>query len=376
MSVINTHKKLVEAARHIEDQWRTVDNDIEAFADIAAEPILSIDLSTLGDLSNIPELLEDSFIGSLQEPSTFSDVYIKLFDNNRFYIELLNWWGSDINIHDHDFSGLQCQLTGHSLNVEYGFKEEHWSPKLTVGEVSVKKAEVWQPGDHSFVRPGTVAAHTVNHLSFPTVSLLVRTHGNAAFGPQRNYFPPYVAGDYGVADIIFRKRVRLLRTLARGPKAPFEKAFKRVIDSQTDTENLFLITKMFDILFEQDRVHLLNDFMAKRGDAAQAIVSACAYHRASDFIINHVKRLDDLTDDHILACSVLGSCFDKASFEKIIHDIAQQGYALNFSALIEDLEQRMTAPDRSYFNNILELFDVQSFRNTYGEPGSYSILKE
>lgn len=357
MSIVNAHKAIVNAAKEIEQEWRLVDNEITLFAAIAEEKFVGLNLEPLGDLSNIPKLLEDGFIGALQEPSTFSDVYIKLFDNGRFYIELLNWWGSDINIHDHDFSAVQFQLTGQALNVVYGFKEDKWSP-LSVGNICVDKAEIWNKGDHSIVEPGTSGAHTVNHMSFPTVSLLVRTHGAAAYGPQRNYFPPFVAGNYGVADIIFRKRVRLLRTLASGPKVAFQRAFKEVVAAQSATENLFLFIKMFDIIFREQHSSLLENFIQSGGEIAEAIVSASAYHCATDFIINHVKRTEGLTDEHILVCSILGSCYDLDSFNKINRDIEAQGYQPDIERAVAEIHEKLLPYDQSQFSNILKLFNL------------------
>jgi hypothetical protein len=357
MSVFDAHERLVEITRTIEDGWRRTDNQVKAFPEIVTRAVGDQDFSVFGHLTEASRLLEDPYVASLQEPSTFSDLYLKIFDNGRFYVELLNWWGSDINIHDHDFSGVQFQLAGTSLNVDYRFDEERWSPKLTLGEIKVRGAQIWQEGDHSFVYPGPESAHTVSHLSFPTVSMLIRTHGAAEFGPQRNYFPPFVAGDYGVADIVFRKRIGLLRLLARSDDAQFDDAFRRIVAVHTPTENLFAMMKLFDILFSEPRAHLVREFVSAGGSEAEAVVHSCAYHRASDFILNIVKRIGGLDDTDVLTASVLGSSFDAVSYAKISNDIELCGFQPDLARLIETVD-RVRPDESARLRDILRLFDL------------------
>src|SRR5690348_9352630 len=112
----NPCKDLWDACQDISDEWRKHDNDCAAFPDIVCSKTKGLDLSYFGELSNLVETLEDPHVAVLQTPSTFSDLYVQLFNNGRFHVEVLNWWRSDINIHDHDFSGVQFQLKGLSLN--------------------------------------------------------------------------------------------------------------------------------------------------------------------------------------------------------------------------------------------------------------------
>lgn len=365
MSILEAHQKLVEIAESIEQAWRDTDHETTAFNKIVDIKTKDMDFSELGLLEDVPELLENPYIAALQEPSTFSDVYIKLYDNGRFYIELLNWWGSDINIHDHDFSGMQFQLRGHSLNVEYEFEEPRWSPRFTLGKISVKKAELWHPGERSFVHPGTVGMHTVSHLGLPTVSMLIRTHGTAEYGPQRNYFPPSVAGNYGVADVIFRKRVRLLRALSQGSRESFQKSFEAITSFQTDTENLFLCMKMFDILFQEDYQEIFFEFMRKNGKVGEEIVKVCAYHKASNFLLNYVKRYDGLNSDDILVCALLGCCFDQKSYQKILLDLEKQGIDILVNTSVSNIIEVLPENDIPQFFNVLRLFELEHLIENY-----------
>src|ERR1700744_3691045 len=111
-----SHQALLAVMPKIEKAWRRFDNNCAYFADIVYEHTRDLDLSPFGELSNLTRLLQDPSVASIQQASLFADFFFKLCDNGLFWIEVLNWWGSDINIHDHDFSGMQFQLKGDSLN--------------------------------------------------------------------------------------------------------------------------------------------------------------------------------------------------------------------------------------------------------------------
>ena len=224
---------MLEVARSIEREWLAHDNDCDQFPGIVYRLTEKLDLSEFGDLSNLPALLQNPYTASLQRPSTFSDLYLKLYDNGRFWIEVLNWWGSDINVHDHNFSGVQFQLKGNSLNVGYHFDAKERMTNLNFGELSVVDAEIWKKVTARLSEPGTIAPHNVSHLDVPTVSLLIRTHPVLAYGHQWNYLAPGVTGNYGVADIIFRKKVGALRLLSKGPRDDFHRTVRKVLQSQT-----------------------------------------------------------------------------------------------------------------------------------------------
>jgi len=352
------YRDLLEATRAIEADWRAADNACEAFPEIVWERTSGLDLSPFGDLANVPELLETAAIASLQLPSTFSDLYFKLYDNGKFWVEVLNWWASDINVHDHNFSGVQFQLTGRSLNVVYRFDWEARTSGLSFGELSVASAEVWNEGSRSFVSPGTVAPHNVSHLDVPTVSLLIRTHPNAAYGGQRNYLAPDVAGDYGVADIIFRKKIGALRLLARGSPIKFHSALRRVLASQTHTENLFTLLKLVDLVFQSEHVALIHEYAAL-GDTEAVLVRAVAYHRAQNFLTNTVKYAAGLTEDEILAVSALAAAFSQTSLDEIVRDLVARGGSLDMRRLLSTIDTKLSPDMQAQFRAVLSLFDIR-----------------
>lgn len=352
------YQSILDVAKEIEEEWRKFDNEITFFPQIALEKTKNLDLSELGNLENIPILLENPYIAAIQDPSPFSDFYFKIYDNGRFYIELLNWWGSDINIHDHDFSGVHFQLKGKSLNVKYQFSEDISYGQLSFGTLSVKSAEIWNAGNTTIILPGAFEAHNVNHLDVPTVSLLFKTYSNAAFGPQKNYFPPFLKAEYGVVDIRCRKKIAVLRLLSRKDPKIFHKTFKQVIKSQTNTENLFTMLKMVDILFQNQHVSLINDYASFGGEIENAITTAIAYYKAVYFLNNIRKQMDDLSNEEILAVSVLSSSYDANSLRLILRYLENQTPNFNFPATINLINDRLSTDLGKQFDNILNLYNI------------------
>lgn len=351
------YRELLDAAHQIENAWRKEGNACEAFPQIVWERTKDLDLSAFGDIANVTELVESAHIASLQHPSTFSDLYFKLYDNGKFWVEVLNWWGSDINVHDHNFSGVQFQLRGRSLNVIYAFDRAADAAGISVGELGVASAELWSQGDRSVVIPGRGQPHNVSHLDVPTVSLLIRTHPVPAYGGQRNYLAPDVAADYAVADIVFRKKIASLRLLARGDHAGFGRAIRRAWDYQTHAENLFTIVKLLDLIFAPPHVGLLEKY-GERGETEALIVRAAAYHRAQQFLTNTVKYVPGLDEDEILAVSVLASAFSQQSFDDILADLARRAIHLDAWSAFDSIGAKLASGLRSQFRSLFELYGI------------------
>lgn len=350
-------EQLDRICRHIETEWRLTDNDVTAFPDIVMKWTAGLDLSAFGDLANITALMAVPNIARMQEMTSFSDMYLMLWHNGRFHVEVLNWWGTDINVHDHNFSGVQCQLTGLSLNVLYDMPCEGRNSRLRRGAIGVRSAELWQPGDRSYVRPGGQDPHTVHHLSTPTVSLLFRTIPTPDFGPQLNYFPPSVAASYTVADTPFRIKASALRLLARGPAAQFHQVFREVIAGQTATENLFTIIKMTDLLFERAHVGLLHAF-AEQGEQQRAIVEAAAFRRATLFLLETLKPLPGLEQDEVMALSILGAVFDSEGLDTVLSCLASAGHVIDFYGALARLHQRLAPAHRTELEKVVHLFEL------------------
>ena len=357
MLIYETHEMLCRHCDAIDELWAAKDYALESFPDIVLSTTEGVDLTPFGAIEDIMTLFADPGIANLQALSSFSDLYVKLYDNGRFWVEILNWWGSDINIHDHDFSGVQFQLRGRSWNVDYLFDEIEAVGEMRLGDVSIADAQIWSEGDRSVVLPGRQYLHNVCHLDVPTVSLLIRTHPQPSFGPQWNYFPPGVAANYGIADVVFRKRVKALRLLAKGDRQIFLDAFRSYRADLTLEQLIFTLVKMIDILFNKDFVEIVHEILTPGDQLTERIVEAASYHRATE-AIKLLKNTTDLSQQEIVVLSIMGSSFDRDSVEYIVDCLSRDGHYVDFPGSVAGLREKLKPTQQRTLENTLSLFGL------------------
>jgi hypothetical protein len=347
-----------DACASIDTAWRKAGRDIQAFPDIAMECTEGLDLSVFGNIGNLTAVLSLPKIAELQAPASFSDLYYVLFRNPHFYVEVLNWWGSDINVHDHDFSGVQIQVLDSSLNVEYAFDEQQCVDGVATGTTTISKAELWPQGGRSRVVPGM--PHNVSHLAEPTVSILFRTHPNPNFGPQRNYFAPNIAATYPVHSVTWRKNTKMLRLLATArDKSRFAEAFHTLTASQSANENLFTLIKMVDLIFAPDVVHLVHELSTKDELSGQ-IAGAAAFYRANEILAKSLKYSCATTADEMICASALSAAFDFPSFKRINDDLVASGYDIDLWSTLDKMVARAEGRDAVSLERLVSMFGLET----------------
>jgi hypothetical protein len=236
-------RDIVNLACRIESAWHRINYTSDDFYKIVWEQSEKFDFGPLGEISAQLEIMGHPLVRALQKQNTFSDLELQIYNDGRFYIEILNWHGSHVNVHDHDFSGVQFQLRGRSLNVVYD-----WCPTcnfgaLSQGELQLRHAELWEEGGRSIVRAGRLDPHCVFHLSRPTASLLIRTVPTKRYGSQLNHFPK-LAAHYYVNTTYQRKILTGLALLATSDECAFSEALGRYLNTQSLSENLFTLVKL------------------------------------------------------------------------------------------------------------------------------------
>lgn len=356
------YEALVACATRISDQWRELDRDYEAFPAVVLELTKDLDLSYFGQLQNLHRLGADPRVAELQRPSTFSDLYFKLYDDGHYWVEVLNWWASDVNTHDHDFSGVQFQLTGKSLNVTVKFRADEAVEGVELGHFEVAQATVWEPGTTSIVVAGDGEPHQVCHLNLPTVSLLFRTHPMPELGPQNNYFAPFMRGSYKIATIAVRTRLKMLRMLARSDQEIFEERFWQSVREQTVQANLFTIVKLGDLLYTEKYAHLLAGFAGSGIAGAEMITQAVGHYRATDYLKALMK--DRVGPDGLdgLSIATLASGWDGASLGAIQEQLASQGWATDVDQSLVRAFEDGSIRRQGDINRILRRFGRQLTR--------------
>jgi hypothetical protein len=307
---------LLCACKEIDAAWARRSYLPNAFPDVVEPIVEKLDLLPYDSLEKQLLLLGDAEVASGQVLQTFSDWYFKLYDDGRFWVEVLNWNSSDINIHDHDFAAIQVQLAGTSINVEYDFSETATHDSIAFGDYRIKRVSEWTPGSLSQVIPGRSSRHQVLHLSDPTVSLLFRTYPIEGANAQWNYFPPIVASQYfGFSDITFRMRAKALRILADRDTESFITAMSALTETISNRELLFLLSKLVDLIFESRFSGILNSILERCTDGVRSsIVDAIVHYRMS--LNAHRLRVTGNRDDVALRfLAGLGACYDDISFK-------------------------------------------------------------
>lgn len=157
--------------------------------------------------------------------SAFGEPPITVYYSDRFYMELLYWFDGTTDIHQHCFSGAFKVLSGSSIHALYDFApRQRISSRMIIGEVAFKRIEWLKVGAVRRILSGTRLIHSLFHLARPSVTLVVRTHGERDRQPQYTYLRPFVAVDSASDDVVLRRRLLSLRALRSVDHAKYEEA--------------------------------------------------------------------------------------------------------------------------------------------------------
>lgn len=292
----------------IENKWRKLDHSVYQFPEVVMEELDASALLEAFKFTHIDELLKRPEMKNIQISSEFSELHLKLFDNGKFYVELLNWWDRDTSIHDHGFSGVLVQLGGSALNVIYSYEQkEVKSQWLKLGETQLEKAFISRRGDVHIIPCGDVEKHAVLHLEQPTTSLIIRTHSVTEVSPQLNYFPPHVLVDHSATDLVFGKRLKYFRMLRHTAPELFREQVTSFLSEASPTESFWMVLKLADLLFSKEYVSLLQGFMnscdsdSTRGLRAKLLKSAAARYYSQTLIERMKTKFSNPSDRLLIA---------------------------------------------------------------------------
>ncbi|MGA7212920.1 MAG: hypothetical protein WBX20_01815 [Terrimicrobiaceae bacterium] len=210
------HSFFAELGRTVLALWKQENFASTAFPRIAQcalderPPANNVDLAGL-----IREfLLEDE--QPLQTLSGFGQPELIVYDNPRFYIQLLFWLDGTTDIHQHEFSGAFHVLAGSSIHSHFEFENaQPITAHLQVGDLRLKDTRLLETGCTVPIVSGRSCIHSLFHLDTPSVTVVVRTHSDPGTGPQFTYLPPHVAVDPDHNDALTMRRKHLLDVLER-----------------------------------------------------------------------------------------------------------------------------------------------------------------
>ncbi|MFZ0615655.1 MAG: hypothetical protein WAN16_04300 [Chthoniobacterales bacterium] len=205
-----------ELGKRVYARWEKENFSLEAFPTIATKaltekpPAKHVDLKAL--MSDF--LLKDE--QSFQTSSGFGQPELIVYDNPKFYIQLLFWLDGTTDIHQHGFSGAFHVMEGSSIHSEFEFLNPlPVTAHFRLGDLKLKKTGLLETGSTVPILSGNGCIHSLFHLETPSVTVVVRTHSDPGSSPQFTYLPPHVALDPVKEDALTLRRKQLLDAMER-----------------------------------------------------------------------------------------------------------------------------------------------------------------
>jgi hypothetical protein len=368
-------RELQDLANLIEDRWQKVHRDERRFAEIALEalarcPVHRLDLGQLFTWA-----LTGPRLPSQADPdSTFGEPSLTVVNRGGFQVDLLFWLDGTTTIHQHQFSGAFRVVMGSSLHSEFYFTQrQRVSSRLSLGDLTFKRAELLEEGDTRPIHAGNRLIHSVFHLDRPSMTLVVRTGQEVDALPQFDYLPPGIAIDASLRRTSLRKRIQLLRTMTRLDHHSAVAEGVRQLFKWADLETAALLLRYPDVFSAFDAREELLEQRGRFGSAMDWLVPA----------YDHAQRMNALGLWRRVLRSVdlrlfLGLALNVPSRSAIL-SLVQQRYGGNPVELVmgwlrqlAELQRGVTEV-RPLIEGELTEADLQSLQSLMDRPGGASV---
>jgi hypothetical protein len=230
-----------ELGRTVSDRWKKENFSLDRFPEIACEALKERPPSEQVDLTGLVKgfLLDDE--QAFQTQSGFGQPELVVYDEPRFYIQVLFWLEGTTDIHQHEFSGAFHVLQGSSIHAGFHFENVRpVSAHFRLGDLRMRKIELLESGSTLPIISGRDHIHSLFHLDTPSISVVVRTHHDPGTGPQFTYLPPHVGLDPVQNDALTTRRKQLLDVLERTEDPAYPVLVRKML-AELDFERGFFI---------------------------------------------------------------------------------------------------------------------------------------
>jgi hypothetical protein len=263
-----------ELGRTVLARWKKENFSLAAFPDIARgaiderPPARKVDLAALAR----EFLLDDE--QPFQTASGFGQPELVVYDDPRFYIQILFWLEGTTQIHQHEFSGAFHVLEGSSLHSEFEFTNaQPVSAHFRVGDLRLKHTQLLTTGRTVPIVSGGGCIHSLFHLDTPSVTVVVRTHSDPGTGPQFTYLPPHIAVDPFFTDALTTRRTQLLDLLERTDDPGYAELVREMAGELDLERGFFILQNCMGHLRNLDRWDEVWDaFRQKHGALADRVL--------------------------------------------------------------------------------------------------------
>lgn len=334
----------------VEQQWRAHHFDERSFPEIATSVLTIFDPAKhLSYTEVIEALLFDPRMPPQPQDLSFGQPPITVYSHPRFYIEVLCWMDATTTIHQHGFSGAFHVLAGSSVHTRYEFVlQERINQHLLLGDVCFLSCEILNAGDTRMIRAGKDFIHALFHLDRPSISVVLRTRGEAEAGPQYNYLPPHVALNPFARQNGDAQREQILRMLLASDRSAFGMLVERLL-TEADFSTVYRVlqfvylrsvTPPYDLSAEE-----VTDFfeVARQRFGARIDQIGATIVRAAKFEDLGARRAEVTKPEHRFFLALLMNLPHRRHIESVL----RQRYAREPSLLILRWLQEMThvSPD-------------------------------
>ncbi|MEX1010156.1 MAG: hypothetical protein WEC72_02310 [Chthoniobacterales bacterium] len=264
----------VDLGRRVRERWQAVDFSLAAFPSLAQAALEENPPATQVDLADLMRLFLRDDEQPLQTASGFGQPELVVFDDPRFYIQLLFWLDGTTQIHQHEFSGAFHVLVGSSLHAEFSFTNVRpVTAHFRLGDLQLTGTELLETGRTVAITSGGGSIHSLFHLETPSVTVVVRTHSDPGTGPQFTYLPPHVAVDPFFSDALTTRRLQLLDVLDRTGAGDFAEVVRAMVAGLDYERGFFTLQNCFGALREQGEWETTWNVFAKKHGALAAYAS-------------------------------------------------------------------------------------------------------
>ena len=293
----------VDLGRRVRERWQAADFSLAAFPDIAQAALEENPPATRVDLTALTRAFLRDDEQPFQTASGFGQPELVVFDDPRFYIQLLFWLDGTTQIHQHEFSGAFHVLQGSSLHAEFAFANVRpVTAHFRLGDLQLTGTELLETGRIVPITSGAGSIHSLFHLETPSVTVVVRTHSDPGTGPQFTYLPPHVAVDPFFSDALTTRRLQLLDVLDRTGAEDYGEIVRGMVAALDYERGFFTLQNCLDALRQRGEwEETWNVFAEKHGALAAYAAPTLEEILWRDRLVNLRSSIEDADHRFFLA---------------------------------------------------------------------------
>lgn len=261
----------------VERDWSRSDFGLAAFPDTAARALRACRPAEHLSAMDVVEWVHDTdaLPAQMDIGAHFGNPPVTVFRGRGFHIDVYYWLEGDTDLHQHAFCGAFTVLQGTSLQGICTFEKGRvLHPRLIEGKLHLEALRLMKPGEIQPITAGERFIHSVQHLDYPTVTLLLRAEVPES-GPQHSYKMPGLSFlPLSFCGHPLRRRVQLLRMMNLVDPARMREQVRaglRTADPLTFAHLLFESRELFEKDW-QGFADILNDVYPAQEEVLDALL--------------------------------------------------------------------------------------------------------